>query len=111
MDDKQIMDVWSCIWGVPRRPDWIDRVSTPTEETVFVEGVRWNDLPQPFFIHDIGGNTSELINPKDLVKALDEARLKGWGHCGGYVLNTENSDACFGDLILQQAAFGELVYG
>lgn len=112
MNNEQITDVWQCVWGSPRRPDWIQNVWTPTDETVFVEGVRWYDQPQPFFIADIGGESKgDLINPEDLVKAYDEARLKSWTHCGGYALDTEDPDACFGELILQQVAFGELVYG
>jgi len=111
MLNETIDNVWKAVWGSPRRPDWIHNVWTPTQDAVFVEGVSWYNQPQPFFIEDIEGKTSDLINPDDLVKLLREARADGWTHCGRYPLMAEDPDACLGDLVLQRALFGEIVYG
>ena len=66
---------------------------------------------------------------QDLAQALDTARPRwsddnyclriivdqlskaGQTHCGSHALDPEDYDACFGDMIIQYAIFGKLIYG
>ncbi len=112
MTTTEAKTVWECVWS-NGNPYWMDRnVWTPTDAAPFTAGTSWYDLPQPFWAHGPDGEPLEdLINPEDLVKAYHELIKQGYTHCGGCQFDLEDPDACFGETVLQQALFGEQVFG
>lgn len=56
--------------------------------------------------------TTTVITPDQLSDAFAVLVSKGWTHCGGYsIAELDEADACLADLVIQQAIFGEQVYG
>jgi hypothetical protein len=51
------------------------------------------------------------VSLKQLANGYARALNNGVKHCGGYALDTEDPDSCFGDIVLQHAVFGEMIYG
>lgn len=61
-------------------------------------------------------NNAELINriitPSDILQAFSKLVENGFSHCSGYpIQDLDNSDACTSDLVLQQAVYGEVIWG
>lgn len=61
-------------------------------------------------------NNSNLINkiltPGDICQAFAHLVKNGWNHCSRYPLSDlENADACTSDLVLQQACYGDVIWG
>lgn len=54
---------------------------------------------------------TKTITTKQLCEAYLSLLLKGQTHCFGHQLNAEDYDSCFGDLVLQQALFGRIIFG
>jgi hypothetical protein len=50
------------------------------------------------------------ITIDDIVDAIHSLSLDGWSHCGTQDLVTD-SDYCTSDAILQQAVYGDIIYG
>lgn len=67
--------------------------------------------PQDFKVFDIEENKWHFVSVEDLRLGFEKALAKGQTHCGNYPLDIEDNDACFGDMVVQYAIFGELVYG
>lgn len=67
--------------------------------------------PQNFKVWDIYEEKWHFVTVEDLRLGFEKALAKGQTHCGSYPLDIEDADACFGDMIIQYAIFGELVYG
>ena len=58
------------------------------------------------------GIETTTVSPARIYDAFRELVKEGRTHCGGYqIQDVDNSDACFADLILQKAIFGEQVFG
>ncbi len=53
---------------------------------------------------------SITLTIKDIARGYGIAVEQGYHHCGSYV-DFRNMDACSGDIILQCAIFGQLIYG
>jgi hypothetical protein len=67
--------------------------------------------PQDFKIWDSEENKWHFVTVEDLRTGFEKALIAGQTHCGGYPLDLEDYDACFCDMVMQYAIFGELVYG
>jgi hypothetical protein len=67
--------------------------------------------PQAFKVWDLEEEKWHKVSVEDLRIGFEKAIAKGQTHCGSYPLDVEDYDACFGDMIIQYAIFGELVYG
>jgi hypothetical protein len=67
--------------------------------------------PQDFKIWDIEENKWHFVTVEDLRTGFEKALKANQTHCGGYPLDLEDYDACFCDMVMQYAIFGELVYG
>jgi len=52
---------------------------------------------------------SKELTVVDLANAWSALTESGWHHCGNNTL--DDPDACTSDAVLQQAVFGELIYG
>lgn len=51
----------------------------------------------------------KTLDVGDLAKAFADLSQQGWHHCNGASL--DNYDLCTSDAVIQQAFYGELVYG
>ena len=71
------------------------------------------DITISYYENDYDENSllTKTITPEQLCKSYLDLLLKGQSHCGDYRLNAEDYDSCFGDLVIQNAMFGEIVYG
>lgn len=68
--------------------------------------------PQNFKIYDDYEDKWHACTLEDLANGYVLASNAGQTHCGHYqVSDLEEADACTGDMIIQYAIFGELVYG
>jgi hypothetical protein len=61
-------------------------------------------------------NNSKLVNkvltPLDITSAFARVVENGFTHCSGYpIQNLDYADACTSDLVLQQACYGEIIWG
>lgn len=55
---------------------------------------------------------TSIVTPDQLSDAFAVLVAKGWTHCGGYSLaELDEADSCLADLVIQQAIFGEQVFG
>jgi hypothetical protein len=103
MDDA---DFWSEIFGSTEFTfDWWLKVK-------YLDGASW-EKPGLVEITVLDGNNERLtkvLGIEDLVIAYEDVVTQGLGHCGG-VVDIENMDECASDLVLQQAMFGEVIYG
>ncbi len=57
-----------------------------------------------------GEQTSKSLTIEDLVQAYEAVIAKPYYHCGGTV-DIDNMDECASDIVLQQAVFGDVIYG
>lgn len=71
------------------------------------------DITISYYENDYDENslTTKTITPEQLCKAYLDLLIAGQTHCGGYRLNAEDYDSCFGDLVIQYAMFGEIKFG
>jgi hypothetical protein len=54
----------------------------------------------------------KILTPNEITRAFAKLVELGFTHCSGYpIQDLDNSDACTADLILQQAVYGEIVWG
>lgn len=57
-------------------------------------------------------NTTTTLTIQQLADSFAQLINKNSTHCGGYSLSDfENADACFADFVLQQAIFGDVIFG
>ena len=67
--------------------------------------------PQNFKVWDSIEEKWHPVTLENLRSGYEKALTAVQSHCGGYPLDIEDSDACFGDIVIQYAIFGKLVYG
>jgi hypothetical protein len=53
---------------------------------------------------------TKTLHIEDLVQAYEAVIAKPYYHCGGTV-DIYNMDECASDIVLQQAVFGDVIYG
>ena len=66
--------------------------------------------PQDFKIYDQEQDLWHTVTLDQLAQGYQKALNAGQHHCGNYALSLDDPDACFGDLVIQYAVFGELTY-
>jgi hypothetical protein len=68
-----------------------------------------NPKPQNFRVWEHDEMKWHNVTLDKLARGYVKLKTDGWTHCGGHHIDEE--DACTGAAILQQAIFGEQVYG
>jgi hypothetical protein len=122
MNDKQysiemnvdIDELWDAVWGSEGMgvTYWADSVRTIDRKGISLwKKDTYEPNPQDFSIHDCEEDTWHDITLDRLVEAYGMAQAQGLKHCGNFSLDLEDPDACFADVILQLAAFDEVIYG
>jgi hypothetical protein len=53
---------------------------------------------------------TKSLSIEDLVQAYEVVVSKGYHHCGTRI-DIDNMDECASDIVLQQAVFGDVIYG
>jgi hypothetical protein len=56
------------------------------------------------------GNITKVLRVEDLASAYAFALEKGYHHCGS-TINIEDMDMCAGDIVMQCAVYGDVIYG
>lgn len=109
--------LWESVWGSDGAglTYWANKVRTANGDDIdfwkkdakghFVANV------QPFKIHNYLEGKWYHLNINDLARGYKKAREAHQTHCGHFSINIEDADACFGDMVIQYAIYGELVYG
>ena len=67
--------------------------------------------PQDFKVYEDEEDKWHTVTLEDLRVGFEKALNEGTTHCSGHPLDIEDNDACFGDIVVQYAVFGELIYG
>ena len=115
-----VVDLWEAVWGSDGSGIlyWCDTVRDINGSSIAL----WRESPsgyivgnpQDFMLREFDESQDEYhwhkITMGDLVDAYGKALAAGERHCG-VGLNVDDSDECFGDIVLQYACFGEMVYG
>lgn len=112
------LDLWEVIWGSDGAgmTYWSDMVRTPNggDIDLWTKDEQGNLVgnPQPFLIHDMEEDKWHAITLADLATAYKLADEQNLTHCGNCaIVDFEEQDACNGDVLIQLAIFGEVVYG
>lgn len=70
----------------------------------------WNPDYKVTITHEeVDGQTKKTLTAQDLAQAFAVLTVGDWAHCGGCTI--DDPDACVVDAVLQQAIFGEQVFG
>lgn len=67
--------------------------------------------PQNFRVYEDEEEKWHDVSLEQLRVGFEKAMINNETHCGGHTLDLEDPDACFGDIVIQYAVFGELIYG
>ena len=67
--------------------------------------------PQNFRVYEDEEEKWHDLSLEQLRVGFEKALMYNASHCGGYALKLDDYDACFGDIVIQYAVFGELIYG
>jgi hypothetical protein len=109
-------ELWEAVWGCDGAGMyyWCRKLRKPNYQGIDL----WKRVdgeitpnPQPVRIYDSIEEKSYVVEVDDLRRGYELALQAGQTHCGSYSLDTEDYDACFGDMIVQYAIFGKLIYG
>jgi hypothetical protein len=82
----------------------------------FIKGIEGETLqtPSPLnFTHlnkDDNGESETYLTVSQMKTAYIKALINGESHCGES-LNLDDPDACFANIVLQYAIYGEVVFG
>ena len=112
-------DLWEAIWGSDGSgiTYWCDKIRKPdgSDIDLWLKGDETYSLkpnPQDFKLHDFEEDKWHLITLNALANAYRKAVEDKLHHCGSCeVADLEDADECTGDILLQLAIFGEVVYG
>ena len=108
--------LWEAIWGCDGTgiTYWCNKIRKPNEEGVDLWKFEDNKVtpnPQAIRIYDYIEETSYVVEIEDLRRGYELAMKAGQTHCSYYPLDIDDYDDCFGDIVLQYAIFGKLIYG
>ena len=108
--------LWEAVWGCDGAGMyyWCRKLRKPNYQGIDLWLKKDGKIvpnPQPVRVYDSIGEKSYVVEIEDMRRGYELAIKAGQTHCGGYPLDTEDYDACFGDMIIQYAIFGELTYG
>jgi hypothetical protein len=112
-------DLWEAIWGSDGSgiTYWCSKIRKPdgSDIDLWIDGGEQHSLkpnPQDFKLYDAEEGQWHLVTLDNLADAYRKAFEIDAHHCGTYaVTNLEDADECAGDILLQLAVFGEIVYG
>lgn len=111
-------ELWEAIWGCDGAGMvyWCNKIRKPNGHDIHLWKYEGSDLipnPQDVKIYD----TTE-VKPKTYVVTVEDMRRgyelalqQGQQHCGGHALDIDDYDGCFGDIVIQYAIWGKLIYG
>lgn len=81
----------------------------------FKQGGDWETIGEvTLTAWDEEDNSKEVVKsfkPDDIFDAWAKSVAEGYGHCGSPMSEIDDADACFGDVVLQLAMYGKLVWG
>ena len=109
-EDAREQAAWQAVFGsMGHVYEWFKEINyTDTETTWEVPGEVEVIAEDP---NDETKTITKTLDAADLVRAYDQLRAAGGGtHCGSCDL-IYDPDECTSDLLLQQAMYGEIVYG
>lgn len=112
-----IDQLWEAVWGCDGAGMiyWSDKVRKFNGHDIdlWIKNDSGDYLPnaQNFKVHDHIKNKWHKLTLEDLANGYEKALNEEQTHCGGYSLDVNDPDACFGDMVIQYAIFGELTYG
>ena len=106
-------DLWEAVFGSDGAgmTYWAPKIRKPNGQGIKLWTKDWEPNPQDFKVWDAEENKWHLVTVEGLRIGYEKALAKGQTHCFGHALDIEDADACFGDMVIQYAIFGELVYG
>ena len=112
-------DLWESIWGSDGSGStyWCSKIRKPDGSDIDLwlkeDGAHsLKPNPQDFKLYDCEEGQWHLVTLNALAGAYRKAVEEDLHHCGYYpVSNLEQADECVGDIILQLAVFGEIIYG
>lgn len=112
-------DLWEAIWGSDGTgiSYWCSKIRKLDGSGIdlWLKGEGEHDLvpnPQDFMLYDMEEEKWHTILLADLANAYRKAYEDKLRHCGTCdVADLDDPDACTGDILLQLAIFGEVVYG
>ena len=99
-------DIWNALVGsdFANTNHWLKEIScgdTPTFEVALT-----------YIEKTTGEYVKGVITDENIYTAFAQLVKENTTHCGGYsIQDLENSDSCFADFVLQQALYGEIVFG
>jgi len=108
-----IEQLWESVWGCDGKgmTFWSNKVRKLNGHDIDLWHRDWTPNPQNFKVFDYIENKWHAITLDKLVIGYEKALTEEQTHCGGYSLDIEDPDACFGDMVIQYAIFGKLIYG
>lgn len=106
-------ELWGSVWGSDGAGSsyWCSEIRTIDQKPIDLWTKTLDPNPQDFSIYDYQEDQWHDISLHNLAQAYANALNDNAGHCGGHTLDIQDPDACFGDIVLQYAVFGEMIYG
>ncbi len=112
-------ELWEAIWGSDGTgiTYWCSKIRNANGKSIdlWLKGEREYELvpnPQDFKLYEYEEDKWHLVTLEDLANAYRKAVEGKLRHCGTCeVADLDDADACTGDVLLQLAIFGEVVYG
>lgn len=106
-------DLWSAVWGSEVAYDWFSKVRQPDGKGIDLwTKPDFDPNPQDFKVYDEYEEKWHEVTLEALANGYRLALQNNTHHCGGCeVADLEDPDACTGDIIIQLAIFGKVIYG
>jgi hypothetical protein len=107
-------DLWTAIWGSEGSgiTYWAGKIRKLDDSAIKLWTEDWEPNPQDFKLYDFQEEKWHTITLGDLARAYKLAQDNALTHCGKCeVANLEDPDECTGDILIQLAVFGDIVYG
>lgn len=104
-------DLWDAIWGSDGSgmTYWCDKIRQANGDSI---DLGYESKPVDFKVHDTYEDKWHTVLVEQLAEAYRQAQRENLFHCGHYpITDLSQADACVGDVIVQLATFGEIVYG
>jgi hypothetical protein len=113
-------ELWEAVWGSDGAGIiyWCEMIRDANKGSIDLwvnnEAGELVGNPQDFMLQSYDESDGEVtwhsITLRQLADAYGKALSAGETHCGES-LSMADADACFGDIVLQYACFGEMLYG
>jgi hypothetical protein len=112
------VELWDAVWGSDGSGIvyWASKIRKPNGQGIDLwkkdEAGQLIANPQDFKVYDEQEEEWKTCTLEQLGKGYELAVNAGQTHCGSCpVADLSDPDECTGDMIIQYAIFGELVYG